>query len=695
MRFLLVLSVVACKGGGDSEDDGKPDGGPTDETGTTPTEWDCALADGPSGCDAPDFAPQIGCKADFDQLGSLPLDTSIPGARSVKTVLDQSDGENTLYFQNSVKYPIHWDFAFNNLSAPQGHAPVPELAAFNGTEYYSPDRRFILGAIIYYEAPDIWTYEIAPYDTASAEMVAKAFNEIRENAYFGDVLKFHPSSVQHDTNVVPELPPDIPIITTDELFDGVEFQTYNPGRSTGLLRFYSAADLEGTYIPFRELVVLDAVPNDISVVAGIITSEFQTPLAHINVLSINRGTPNMGLADAQENAELKALEGKWVELDVKAESWTIKEITVEEADAWWEEYKPDPLESPSLDLTVTDLRDVEDIVADGADLTTEILTGISRFGSKGTNYAGLYDIGQNKVPIQNAFVIPFYWYDHHMATNGLRAELEALLVSDEWSDPQFRATRLEQFKEEIVAAPLDPAFLASIHAKTEAMWPGSKTRFRSSTNAEDLGNFTGAGLYDSQTGDPEIPDGQDESIEWAIKAAWSNIWNARAYEERAYYGIDQLGVAMALLTTPNFPDEEANGVAVTNNIFDATGLEPAFFVNVQIEDFEVVQPEAGTLSDSYIHYYYSAGQPLVYISHSNLVPEGETVLTNQQSNELGVALDEIHRWFLPVYGNDGDWYGMDIEFKFDDKNTPGTPQLFIKQARPLPWTPGATTSACE
>ena len=59
-----------------------------------------------------------------------------------------------------------------------------------------------------------------------------------------------------------------------------------------------AAELETTYVGFRDIVVLDAMPNDISVVAGIITEEFQTPLSHINVLARNRGTPNMGLRNA-------------------------------------------------------------------------------------------------------------------------------------------------------------------------------------------------------------------------------------------------------------------------------------------------------------------------------------------------------------------------------------------------------------
>src|SRR5262249_45665791 len=152
------------------------------------------------------------------------------------------------------------------------------------------------------------------------------------------------------------------------------------------------------------------------ITAGIITAEFQTPLAHINVLSINRGTPNMGLRDAQNNPDLLALQDKWVELDVGPFDWSIHEITEEEAEAWWQEHKPPPLTVPEIDLGATDMRSVEDIVVDGEDLKDQIQVGLTRFGSKGTNYAALYDIGPD-VPIQNGFVIPFYYYFQHMETN--------------------------------------------------------------------------------------------------------------------------------------------------------------------------------------------------------------------------------------------------------------------------------------
>ena len=689
---VAFAALFACSGP-DPVDDKPNEPGDTDTalpTSTTP--WECVIAEA-----EPVFGQQVGCREDFEKLAAEPFDASIPGALSVKTVLDRLDGE-ALYFQNSKLYPIHWDFARNHLSG-NGLPYVPDLATFNTTEYYSPDRRFILGAVSYYEGPAVYAYEISPYDTASAEMITSAYRAIRDNAYFGRELKFHPTSTAIDA-LVPSLPDDIAVITTDELFAGIDYQPYNLGTTTGQLRFYTAEEVDGTYTPFRDLVVLDEVPNDISITAGIITGQFQTPLAHINVLSINRGTPNMGLRDAQNHPDLVALKDKWVELTVEPNGWSIREITAAEADAWWEANKPEPLIVPAIDLETTDLRPVEDIIIDGEDLKEQIDLGITRFGAKGTNYAALYDVGP-EVPIQNAFVIPFYWYVQHMETNGLQAELEALFAHPNWSDALFREAELEAFKERIVEAPIDPAFLDLVFAQGNKILGNDDSevgwRFRSSTNAEDLGTFTGAGLYTSKTGDPDYgrDTDADDTVAHAIKTAWASLWNPRAYEEREYYSIDQLGVAMALLSTPNFPEEEANGVAITNNIFDTSGLEPAFYVNVQRDGYEVVQPELGFIPDAYLHYFNIPGSPVVYISHSNLIPDGETILDAAQVNELGIALNAINNFFRPVYGSDpGVWYGMDVEFKFDDKNNPGGPQeLFIKQSRPFPWDPSASGAA--
>lgn len=641
----------------------------------------------------PDSAGQLGCPADYAQLASEPADASIPGATSVKVVVDRANA-NALHFQNSRRYCIHWDFASTHLSG--GSSPiVPSLADFNATEYYSPDRRFILGALSHYAGPDRWVFEVSPYDTADAALIETAFDIVREHTWLGGALSFHPTSVQVESTAA-LLPADIPITSTNELYQGIDYQPLNPGRSTGILRFRQAAEVDGQYTPFREIVVLDAVPNDISIVAGLITAEFQTPLAHINVLSVNRGTPNMALRGAPELAELRALEGQWVELTVGPFDWDIRAVSAEEADVWWEEHKPAPLVVQPMNLAVTDLRETSAMLdLEAMSLTSAIRAAIPSFGAKATNYgalanaqlegafAGLPAIDA-QAPVAAGFGVPMFYYDQFMKDNGLYERLRQLMAEPSWADPVFRSEALAQFKRDLRDAAVRPEVVAAIVQRAAELFPGENLRFRSSTNSEDLGQFTGAGLYDSETGRPSEPGPGKDSVEWAIKKVWSQVWNPRAYEEREYFSMNHLDVGMALLVHANFPEEEAQGVAITNNPFDTSGLEPAFFVNGQVGNTDVVTPDRGTLPEAYLHYFQSPGQPIVYTQRSTLVEDGAAVLTPQQNYRLGLALDAIHRYFFSAYGSAGGWYALEVDWKFDDKRAPGEPSLFIKQARPYP-----------
>lgn len=638
-------------------------------------DWECQLDPEM----VPDSAPAIGCAEDFALLASLPPSASIPGATSVKTVVDRSD-EDALYFQNTLEYPIHYEFVSANLSG-DGLPLVSSLGEFNLVEYYSEERRFILGALTYYAGPDVWCWEISPYDTASAALVETAFDRIRASTFMPD-LHFHPPSAAVEA-VADRLPRDIPIITTDELFEGIDYQALNLGTSVGRVTFYSTAELETSYVHFRDIVVLEDVPNDISVTAGIITEAFQTPLSHINVLSQNRGTPNMGLRGAFSNEQLRSLEGRWVRLEVDANAYSVTEVTEADADAWWEANRPEPLGVPTLDLSVTDLRDIEEVLdLETHDLGGALAAAIPAFGGKASHYGGIALIGE-EVPTPKAFAIPVYYYREFMADNGFDDRIATLLADPTFiADAATRDAQLLELQAAIEATPLDPAFEALVIAKLRADYPGTRMRFRSSTNAEDLEGFTGAGLYTSKSGDPDDP---TDPVSEAILRVWASVWSFRAFEEREYRGIDHTAVGMALLVHRSFPDEEANGVALTANIFDRLCAEPGFYINVQAGEESVVQPAAGVTTDQFVYHYDYPGQPIVWLSHSSLVGSGESVLTRTQTYDLGRGLSAIHAYFQDLYGGShcDDFYAMDVEFKFDGE--PGEePQLFIKQARPHP-----------
>lgn len=644
--------------------------------------WECALAT----VDKPEYSATLGCKDDFSALASEPLDASIPGATSVKVIVDLADGKK-LYFQNSKTYKIHYEFAFKYLSG-DGKPIVPALLSqFNATEYFSPDRRFILGTLSYYAGPRVWAYELAPYDNASAEMIALAYGEVKKACFCGDSLKFRPSSQAIELEAK-KLPATVKIVTTNDIYAGIDYQPLNFATGIGKLVFTTAKKLETEYLGFRDIVVLDAVPNDISVTSGLITQEFQTPLSHINVLAQNRGIPNMGLRGAVTNAALLALKGKWVKLVVGPNDYTITEVTKEVADEWWEAHKPTAVSIARMDTTVKDLRDIGDVIdLEHYSLGDAIKKAIPAFGGKATNYGTFPHMDTTQIKFHKAFAIPVYYYWQHMQQHGFNDSI------DKWmADPKFtgdaaeRDKRLKALRDSIRYGALDTAFKAMVMKKVLESFPGvNRIRFRSSTNAEDLEGFTGAGLYESHSG---MLDDPKKTIFDALQNVWSGVWFFRAFEERTYRSIDHKSVGMALLVHPAFPEEEANGVASTSNPFDESGLEPGFYVNTQKGgDEEVVAPSAGVTTDAFIYHYDMPGQPIVFISHSSLVPAGSTVLTTSQTHLLGMALKEIQRYYQPLYGTEPNkWWAMEVDFKLDQPidDPTGEPIILIKQARPYP-----------
>ncbi|CAN0584847.1 unnamed protein product, partial [Laminaria digitata] len=197
-----------------------------------------------------------------------------------------------------------------------------------------------------------------------------------------------------------------------------------------------------------------------------------------------------------------------------------------------------------------------------------VKVGTRAFGGKAAHYGALSHIPE--VPTPKAFAVPVYFYTQFMQDNGFTERVQGLLQDADFTgDAATRDQALQQLRDDMMATALDPEFLATVLDKLRTEYPGIRMRFRSSTNAEDLDGFTGAGLYTSKSGDPDDP---ERRVEDAIREVWASVWFFRAFEERSYRGIDHLSVAMALLVHRSFPDEEANGVALTNNPFDPGGL---------------------------------------------------------------------------------------------------------------------------
>jgi hypothetical protein len=69
----------------------------------------------------------------------------------------------------------------------------------------------------------------------------------------------------------------------------------------------------------------------------------------------------MGLRAALTNPELLAFDGELAHLVVTADAWSIEAISQADAEQWWADHAPDPVELPPKNLAETSFRDITDV----------------------------------------------------------------------------------------------------------------------------------------------------------------------------------------------------------------------------------------------------------------------------------------------------------------------------------------------
>jgi hypothetical protein len=591
----------------------------------------------------------------FKLLQNTPFNPNFGEVDSVKVLYSIPDKQ--IYYMNSSDFFIHYNFAAEILGYSKGHY------LFNVEQYKNNKNRiYFAGYLNHFKSSDIYTLEFFSGDEISCEGLLELYNKIAETTYIGQRLRFYPNNGRWD------LCSQVPKITSAELYNGQNYQPLNPGENFGYLKKVEIDQLDKTYLGRHAIALLNGIPNDISVVAGIITNEFQTPLSHINVLSHNRGTPNMALRDGWTNPKLNEYLDQLVYLKVTLDSFYIRTATIAEAENFWAQKEPSQIQKLKIDTVTTGLVNLSSV-----DIST-----VSTIGGKAANFAELLAITYALQPIplpEGAFAIPISYYWNHLKKNKIDMYLKEILANPEFkTNLTTRTLMLTNLQNLIKDSPIDTNLVKLIKDKIETIEGFSNIRFRSSTNAEDIEGFNGAGLYNSYTA---IKGDNKKTIENAVRKVWASLWNLKAFEEREYFKIDQLNVGMAVLVHRSFPAEEANGVVITENLFNA--FNPGITINVQFGEMSIVIPEDNYLPDQIIYYSYEDQFPnsYNYIAHST-VPgmEGKTVLTPQELKTLNNYCTAIHNHYCQL---NNECKTMDIEFKVDRIN--GERKIYIKQAR--------------
>jgi hypothetical protein len=486
------------------------------------------------------YLPAITSRAEFDTLSrSYDADTPYP-LPHVLFVIDRKD-KNKIYYVNAKRYTFHKDFVNGNyLSLERGQE-------FFENNYLKPNRRFILGTLAYQTPIKRWTFEYWEGDLIPAEQIKLTHDIIRQT--FFEPVAYKPNSLRQE-EMSASLPGMARVLQSD-ISKEQEYQPLNVAKGIGRIHIIEKLD-EHVEIGSNEILVLSEVPIQLPPVAGIIVSKPSTPLSHINLLAKGWGIPNAYIKNAHE--VLKQFDGWWVSFETLRDKYSIKRADRNALD----EYQKRLLERldlvrPRFDLQMTRL----------ATLREQRARDSIAYGGKSANLGEVMQARLAGITVPNGFTIPFYHYARFIKENGLDVAIAEMMQEDRFvHDPAYRRERLTAMRERIQKAKLNAQLRAEVLRRVRAEYAGKGLFVRSSSNSEDLPNFSGAGLY---TTVPNVR-GEEELIS-AIKTVWASLWNFEAYEARERAGVDHTKIFMAVLIQEGI-NSESSGVMITTDPFD-------------------------------------------------------------------------------------------------------------------------------
>ncbi len=567
-------------------------------------------------------------------------------------ILDRDTPEPKIYFINSNTYYIHAAF-FNGIGATVDGDDSSGEIVFNPSDILpngvigSYSFNFSFGNAYDFEATQR-TYELL---AANMPFLQNSMNHFIGQNDENDYLNNYADEFVDSR---------IDVVLESDVFAEINYIPFHEAEGYGF--FKHMEDLSETP-GSRDVVLYDALPNSLPRVGGIITSVIQTPLSHVNLRAIQDNVPNAYIADPLSIDSIANLLGNYIYYKVENETFQIREATLDEVNAWYEDLRPTEPQIPIRDLSITDILPLDDIDFEMS----------AAFGAKCSNVSTMRTFGFPSGTIPDGFGIPFYYYDEFMLFNNFYQEAQVMIDNPTFqTDINFRIERLTDFRRDIKDAPMPQWMLDDLQAMHDDFPVGTAVRCRSSTNNEDLPGFSGAGLYASKT--QHLDEGH---IKKSIKQVYASMWNFRAYEERDFYRVDHYIAAMGVLCHPNFEEELSNGVGISIDPIYET--DSTFYLNTQVGESLITNPDPNTVPEEILLYENPLqGGGYLVLGLSNLVEPGELIMDQVYLDLMREYLTVIHDEFGILYDVEGaEGFSMDIEYKVTSED-----QLVIKQARP-------------
>ncbi len=593
------------------------------------------------------FLPKVGSQKDFDKIART-YHQGTPYALPHAMFIVDRKFKNKIYFVNSQKYRFHKDFLLANYLVARGSDVFTPI-------YINQDRRFIVGTLAFQKTVESFTFELWEGDLAKSDLIKLAYDTINSN-FFAPVA-YKPNSIRQDeasANL------EIKRISADEIQKNQEYLALNTGRAVGRIHIIDKLD-DTVEIGDNEILILKELPLTLPQVRGIIVAKPSTPLSHVNILAKGWGIPNVYIKDADKL--FKEFDTFVIELDAKLTDYKFKRADLEVIK---KDFPPTEEAVAPSDLTVTRLASLKEMRKKDSIV----------YGAKSANSGEMINAKIPNLAVPDGFAVPFYWNQRFMEANGFNDRIDDFLNDlDFVHNPRVRRQKLEAFRAEIQAGKFDENLKSEIIQRWKKDLAGQAVFVRSSSNAEDLPNFSGAGLYSSEANVKT-----EEKLIEAVKKVWASLWNFDAYEARVRNYVNQREVYMSALIQTGI-DMESGGVMFTKDPFDPEnknavyvaavwGHNEAITANKFVPEQVLYNPKSNAVQ---ILTLTQQDSVLKFGADGDLVDSGETaqrrVLTDRNVRELVKTSMQIKKLFGGKKEQDIEWGMMNGK-------------LYILQARP-------------
>jgi hypothetical protein len=569
---------------------------------------------------------------------------------------------NDIYFIDVNLYNLHADFVLGELLHQAWTAD--NIREYN-KNYERVKPKFILCYLTHHLKVDRWTFTFWEGDKIGPDDVLRVKKRL-DDTFFHKDMTFRPDSPMQQKVALEVAKRGVKIVTNDEIYKSAEFQAFTKGKAVGKLHVVPVGTAyESLNYGRHDIVLLQESYPDITPVAGILATQFSTPLSHVNLRAGAWGIPNAG--DKKARAKYGSLDGKYVYYEVTDTAITLREAT--------------PAEVHELETNIAAAKHVELPKADTETARFAMLTRMRAkdvviYGTKASNLGEIVTANLEGVRVPMGFGVPFHYYKQHIVDNHLDTKIEAVLTDARFKDATWRKTALEGLRKQIMDAPINPDTLDMIYKRVRLSLGGKGVFVRSSSNSEDLPGFNGAGLYDTA---PNVV-GKKQLGE-ALRYVWASIWNLRAVDEREAFGIDHHQVYMGVLVQIGV-NASAAGVLVTKNLWDPSD-DNGFTINAKfglgmrvVEGQKVPEQIIYDPTNDGTKIISRSDDPIMlrFDEHGGIkelpVPPGESViLTEERAKKLCTMVAK----FIPVFPKG---HALDVEWVLEGED------FWIVQSRP-------------